>query len=118
MLQSPVKARIFAYGAALAGALLRGTGAPAPAASEPLSVGEIAPGVFVHQGRYELFTPRNEGDVSNGGFIVGRDGVAVLGLVALFAEDVGKEWHQLALRAPQQRGGHLRYDDHVEARKQ
>ena len=39
---------------------------------------EIAPGVFVHQGRYEVFTPRNEGDTSNAGFIIGRDGVAVI----------------------------------------
>ena len=39
---------------------------------------EVAPGVFVHQGRYEVFTPRNEGDTSNAGFIIGRDGVAVI----------------------------------------
>jgi len=32
----------------------------------------------VHQGRYEIFTPRNEGDTSNSGFIIGRDGVAVI----------------------------------------
>jgi quinoprotein relay system zinc metallohydrolase 2 len=50
----------------------------AAAATELLPVREIAPGVFVHQGRYELFTPRNEGDVSNTGFIIGRDGVAVI----------------------------------------
>lgn len=39
---------------------------------------EVAPGVFVHRGRYEVFTPRNEGDTSNAGFIIGRDGVAVI----------------------------------------
>lgn len=39
---------------------------------------EVAPGVFVHQGRYELFTPRNSGDTSNSGFIVGSDAVAVI----------------------------------------
>ncbi len=61
----------------LAAVLLWATAAAA-APGEPLSVREIAPGVFVHQGRYELFTPRNEGDVSNAGFIVGRDGVAVI----------------------------------------
>jgi len=61
----------------LAGAALWAAAANA-AAPEPLAVREIAPGVFVHQGRYELFTPRNEGDVSNAGFIVGRDGVAVI----------------------------------------
>ena len=48
------------------------------AAAEPLAVEEVAPGVFVHEGRYELFTPRNEGDTSNAGFVIGRDGVAVI----------------------------------------
>ena len=48
------------------------------AASEPYEANEIAPGVFVHEGRYELFTPRNSGDVSNTGFIIGREGVAVI----------------------------------------
>jgi quinoprotein relay system zinc metallohydrolase 2 len=47
-------------------------------AAEPLSVQEIAPGVYVHQGRYELFAPSNAGDTSNSGFIIGRDGVAVI----------------------------------------
>ncbi len=47
-------------------------------AAEPLSVTEIAPGVFVHQGRYEVFTPANAGDTSNSGFIIGHDGVAVI----------------------------------------
>jgi quinoprotein relay system zinc metallohydrolase 2 len=50
----------------------------APADAAPLSVTEVAPGVFVHQGRYEIFTPRNSGDTSNNGFIVGKDGVAVI----------------------------------------
>jgi quinoprotein relay system zinc metallohydrolase 2 len=50
----------------------------AQAISAPYDVREIAPGVFVHEGRYELFTPRNFGNVSNTGFIVGRDGVAVI----------------------------------------
>lgn len=56
--------------------LLGGTGASLTAA--PLDVKEIAPGVFEHQGRYEIFTPRNEGDTSNAGFVIGRDGVAVI----------------------------------------
>ena len=50
----------------------------AQAISAPYDVREIAPGVFMHEGRYELFTPRNFGNVSNTGFIVGRDGVAVI----------------------------------------
>ena len=48
------------------------------AAQAPFAVNEVAPGVFVHQGRYEIFTPRNSGDTSNAGFIIGRDGVAVI----------------------------------------
>ena len=52
--------------------------AAGPLRAEPLAVKEIAPGVFVHEGRYEIFTPRNEGDTSNAGFIIGRDGVAVI----------------------------------------
>jgi quinoprotein relay system zinc metallohydrolase 2 len=44
----------------------------------PLPVSEVAPGVFVHEGRYEIFTPRNSGDTSNAGFVIGRDGVAVI----------------------------------------
>jgi quinoprotein relay system zinc metallohydrolase 2 len=69
--------RFLVVAALLAGTVL-GAAAAGAAAPEPLSVQEVAPGVFVHQGRYELFTPRNEGDVSNAGFIVGRDGVAVI----------------------------------------
>jgi len=45
---------------------------------DALNVHEVAQGVFVHQGRYELFAPGNAGDTSNAGFIVGRDGVAVI----------------------------------------
>jgi quinoprotein relay system zinc metallohydrolase 2 len=47
-------------------------------AQDAFNVTEISPGVFVHQGRYEIFTPRNSGDTSNNGFIIGRDGVAVI----------------------------------------
>ncbi len=77
MPSSPVPARFLFPLALLAIAALWAAAASA-ATLEPLPVREIAPGVFVHQGRYELFTPRNEGDVSNAGFIVGRDGVAVI----------------------------------------
>lgn len=52
--------------------------AAARAAGEPLAVTEIAPGVFVHQGRHGLFSPENSGDISNCGFIVGRDAVAIV----------------------------------------
>jgi quinoprotein relay system zinc metallohydrolase 2 len=47
-------------------------------AQQPFDVTEVSPGDFVHQGRYEIFTPRNSGDTSNNGFIIGRDGVAVI----------------------------------------
>ncbi len=39
---------------------------------------EVAPGVFVHRGQHAVFTPGNQGDISNPGFVVGRDGVAVI----------------------------------------
>jgi quinoprotein relay system zinc metallohydrolase 2 len=55
-----------------------GSASVSQAASAPYDVREIAPGVFVHEGRYELFTPRNSGDVSNTGFIIGSNGVAVI----------------------------------------
>src|SRR5688572_6622525 len=38
---------------------------------------EIAPGVFVHQGRHSLAT-REAGDIANCGFIVGAEAVAVI----------------------------------------
>lgn len=44
----------------------------------PLSVTEIAPGVFVHQGAYALFAPANRGDVANLSFVIGSDAVAVI----------------------------------------
>lgn len=47
-------------------------------AEKSFAVNEVAPGVFVHQGRYEIFTPRNSGDTANAGFIIGRDAVAVI----------------------------------------
>ncbi len=49
------------------------------ASSDPgFKVEEIAPGVFVHTGKYQLFMPDNAGDVSNAGFVVGDDAVAVI----------------------------------------
>jgi quinoprotein relay system zinc metallohydrolase 2 len=63
--------------ALFAGAFFLVVATPA-AAIDPLAVKEVAPGVFVHQGRYEIFTPRNSGDTSNSGFVIGRDAVAVI----------------------------------------
>lgn len=53
----------------------------APAAAKdikPLPVTEIAPGLFVHQGRHELTNADNLGGISNAAFIVGDDAVAVV----------------------------------------
>jgi quinoprotein relay system zinc metallohydrolase 2 len=41
-------------------------------------VTEIAAGIFVHEGRHELFAPHNAGDVANTSFVIGSDGVAVI----------------------------------------
>jgi quinoprotein relay system zinc metallohydrolase 2 len=47
-------------------------------AEEPFDLREIAQGVFVHQGRDEVFSPGNEGDIANIGFVVGDSAVAVI----------------------------------------
>jgi quinoprotein relay system zinc metallohydrolase 2 len=39
---------------------------------------EVAPGVFVHQGIHALYAPENQGNISNMGFVVGSDAVAVI----------------------------------------
>ena len=47
-------------------------------AADQAEVSEIAPGVFVHQGRYELQSPENRGDMANASFVVGSEAVAVI----------------------------------------
>ncbi|WP_245479496.1 quinoprotein relay system zinc metallohydrolase 2 [Hansschlegelia zhihuaiae] len=47
-------------------------------AAEPLPTTEVAPGVFVYQAPYALLAPSNMGAIANVGFVVGRDGVAVI----------------------------------------
>ena len=47
-------------------------------AQDALTVQQLAPGVFVHQGRVEDWGPENGGDVANLGFIVGQRCVAVI----------------------------------------
>lgn len=61
-----------------------------------LEMSEIAPGVFVHQGRYELQSPENRGDMANASFVVGTDAVAVID--TLGSAVVGRELRQ-AIRA-------------------
>lgn len=58
-------------------------------ASTTLAVSEVAPGVFVHQGRYELQSPENRGDMSNASFVIGNDAVAVID--TLGSAKVGRE---------------------------
>ena len=47
-------------------------------AADRLEVTEIAPGIFVHQGLYELQSPENRGDMANASFVVGSEAVAVI----------------------------------------
>jgi len=49
-----------------------------PTYATPAAVTEIAPGIYVHQGRYEVQSPQNRGDMSNASFVVGDDAVAVI----------------------------------------
>ncbi|MDJ0513252.1 MAG: quinoprotein relay system zinc metallohydrolase 2 [Methyloceanibacter sp.] len=50
----------------------------APAHAAINDVMEVAPGIFVHQGRYEVQSPANGGDIANASFVVGSEGVAVI----------------------------------------
>src|SRR5262245_4126747 len=54
-----------------------------------LAVVEIAPGIFVHQGSYEVQSPENKGDMANASFVVGDDAVAVID--CLGSAKVGKD---------------------------
>jgi len=49
-----------------------------PALADAAEISEVAPGVFVHQGRYEVQSAENRGDIANASFVVGSDGVAVI----------------------------------------
>ena len=49
-----------------------------PAHAASIGASEVAPGVFVHQGRYELQSPENRGDIANASFVVGSEAVTVI----------------------------------------
>lgn len=49
-----------------------------PAHAASVGASEVAPGVYVHQGRYEVQSPENRGDTSNASFVVGSEAVAVI----------------------------------------
>ncbi len=64
-------------------------GAISPAAlgaDEPLSVREVADGVFVHEGVHENALPWNYGAIANVGFIMGGECVAVIDTGGSYAE--------------------------------
>jgi len=67
-----------------------------PAFADAAEVSEVAPGVFVHQGRYEVQSPENRGDMSNASFVVGSEGVAVIDTSG--SEVMGEELRE-AIRA-------------------
>jgi len=67
-----------------------------PAYAAPAEVSEVAPGVFVHQGRYEVQSPENRGDMSNASFVVGSEAVAVIDTSG--SEVMGEELRE-AIRA-------------------
>ena len=49
-----------------------------PAHAATSEVSKVAPGVFVHQGRHEVQSATNGGDIANASFVLGADGVAVI----------------------------------------
>lgn len=64
--------------------------------AQSLGVKEIAPGVFVHQGRYEEQSPQNRGDIANASFVIGDEAVAVIDTLGSFK--LGEDLHA-AVRA-------------------
>jgi quinoprotein relay system zinc metallohydrolase 2 len=73
----PLTRQSFVRGAALA-ALAPFLPRISPAHAAAIGVIEVAPGIFVHQGKYADVAPDNAGDISNMSFVVGRDSVAVI----------------------------------------
>lgn len=76
-----------AIGAALAWVLTFSPGyAAAPSPAAPLSVKELAPGLYAHRGHDDVATPRNGGDIANIGFVIGTRCVAVIDTGGTLAE--------------------------------
>jgi quinoprotein relay system zinc metallohydrolase 2 len=94
--KSPVLRRRTFLAAALASGLVPLVRSSPVQAAAALTVTEIAPGVFVHQGLYEEQSPSNRGDIANAAFVVGRDAVAVIDTLGSFK--VGQEL-RAAIRA-------------------
>jgi quinoprotein relay system zinc metallohydrolase 2 len=69
--------KAFLHGTALT-ALLPFLPLVSRARAAAIGVAEIAPGVFVHQGKYADVNPENGGDISNVSFIAGKEAVAVI----------------------------------------
>lgn len=59
-------------------ALFAASGRRDVATASAATTGEIAPGIFVHQGAHDIVRKENSGDIANTSFIVGRDSVAVI----------------------------------------
>jgi quinoprotein relay system zinc metallohydrolase 2 len=70
--------KLYASAAVAAAFLKAGSAWAETPPSEAPFVSEIAPGVYAHKGHVALYGPANGGDISNAGFIVGRDSVAVI----------------------------------------
>jgi quinoprotein relay system zinc metallohydrolase 2 len=58
--------------------LLAAVLAAAPAKSAPLTLRQVAPGVYVHIGGHKDFEDGYDGDIANIGFVVGSEAVAVI----------------------------------------
>jgi quinoprotein relay system zinc metallohydrolase 2 len=54
--------------------------------AQPLSVTEIAPGLFAHRGHDDVATRQNGGDIANVGFVIGARCVAVIDTGGTLAE--------------------------------
>lgn len=77
LVRRSISRQAFLKGAALT-ALLPFLPVIRPAMAAAIGVTEVAPGVFVHQGKFADVDRENGGDISNLSFIVGTEAVAVI----------------------------------------